>query len=370
MISIIKKLSDDLILELKKADEIWVAVGLLNNKGLELITEAIPKTCKMNFIIGIDLPTDPKALSNLLALEKKRTVVAKIFDLKNEFFHPKVYIIKSGKQLIAFVGSANCTNGGLEKNIEMSISFKDKNTCKQLIDWFQKYLLPKSQTLDSDFIKEYKPKYEKRIKRQKIDKHEIIEFKNKENKEFKSYIKSQDAFIKKLKLFRATKKYQLIIKERQQTIRRLKKSLDYPNFVDIDLEKFLSIRELGTIPAIKVKKQINQNTKKFTQLLKFICNETIPLKDRIDEGLNGKYKIDEVKEALLSKILVMHNPKKYFVRNRAFLKNMKSFGLSFPRGIKAGERYIQTRNILQNIITEIKIGDFAILDGCLFDINN
>ena len=50
MTSISKKLSDSLKTELKKADEIWIAVGLLNSKGLEFIIKSIPKNCKMNFI--------------------------------------------------------------------------------------------------------------------------------------------------------------------------------------------------------------------------------------------------------------------------------------------------------------------------------
>src|SRR5258706_14273837 len=119
MISISSNLSYDLKTELKKADEIWIAVGLLNNSGLEFILTTIPKTCKLNFIIGIDLPTDPKALSKLLSLKGKRTINTKI--LTEDFFHPKVYIIKFRKLLTAFVGSANCTMGGLKENIEMSI---------------------------------------------------------------------------------------------------------------------------------------------------------------------------------------------------------------------------------------------------------
>jgi HKD family nuclease len=157
--------------ELKKADEIWVAVGLLNNSGLQFILITVNISCRLKFIVGIDLPTAPKALSKLLSLKSKRRITAKI--LTEDFFHPKVYIIKSQRQSISFVGSANCTMGGLKENIEMSIVTKDSAVSKNLIDWFEKELLPNSQPLTADFIKDYKPKYDNRIKRRKKEKKEI-----------------------------------------------------------------------------------------------------------------------------------------------------------------------------------------------------
>ncbi|MEI8202907.1 MAG: phospholipase D family protein, partial [Bacteroidota bacterium] len=150
MTTISHKLSVNLKSELKNAEEIWVAVGLLNLTGLDFLLQALPDTCKLNFIVGIDLPTDPKALIKLLSLKGKRTTNVKI--LTESFFHPKVYIIKSHKLFTAFIGSANCTNGGLNANIEMSIGTKETNICKELIGWFENTLLPISQPLTSDFI--------------------------------------------------------------------------------------------------------------------------------------------------------------------------------------------------------------------------
>ncbi len=220
--------------------------------------------------------------------------------------------------------------------------------------------------MTSDFIKDYKPKYEARIKRNKFDKKEINKFKQKANLEHIANLEEKASIIRKLIKFRTTSKFKEILKERQHTIRDLKECLDYPNFVDIDLKRFLTIRELGTIVAIKVKNSIEKNPKKLTELLKFICDEKIPIKNRMDEGLNGKYKIDEVKEAFLSKVLVAHNPKIYFVHNKAFIKNLKPFGLSFSKGLSTGEKYEETAIIMRDILHETKIDNLAILDHCLF----
>ncbi len=118
--------------ELKNADEIWVAVGLLNNTGLEFIVNAIPVNCIMNFIVGINLPTEPKALTKLLTYNIKFGSIAKIST--DKFFHPKVYIISKDNSITAFVGSANSTNGGFKDNIEMSLMTKDNKVCKKLIE--------------------------------------------------------------------------------------------------------------------------------------------------------------------------------------------------------------------------------------------
>ncbi len=166
MTSITTPLSKQLKNELKNANEIWVAVGLINKSGLEFILDSAPKTCKMNFVVGIDLPTDPSALYTLLKLRVKRKIsVANV--LLEDFFHPKVYVIKSGKKLSAFVGSSNCTNGGLNKNIEMSLNTKNIGACTQLLKWFNEILVKKSEPLTIEFIDDYQPKYDKRIKRRK-----------------------------------------------------------------------------------------------------------------------------------------------------------------------------------------------------------
>ena len=236
MTTITEKLSGDLKSELKKADEIWIAVGLLNYKGLLFILERVSKACRLNFVVGIDLPTEPKALSKLLSLKGKRPITAKV--LTEDFFHPKVYIIKSGRKLTAFVGSANCTNGGLEANIEMSIGTKDKNVCKELIKWFEKTLLPASQPLSFDFINQYKPKYDNRLKRITKEKAEIESIKEKEQIKLQANLRLRAKFISQLKHFRKKKEYLKNKKHRQLIVRELRKCLDYPNFKNLDLKLF------------------------------------------------------------------------------------------------------------------------------------
>jgi HKD family nuclease len=359
-------LSKDIQNKLKKADEIWIAVGLLNNRGLQLILDAVPKNCKLNFIVGINLPTDPKALSKLLSLKGKRRITTKI--LTEDFFHPKVYVVKSVKQLTAFVGSANCTIGGFEENIEMSLVTKDKKVCNKLIHWFDKVLVPRSQLLTADFIKDYKPKYDNRIKRRKKEKEEIDELIENEQIKSQANFKARAKLLSALKAIRRSKDYPQNKLYRQRVIRDLRKCLDYPNFKNIDLDTFFSIKELGTIDRRIVKSQILANRRKFTKLMQRVCDEEIPIEVRIDEALQGKLSIKNIGKGFISKVLVAHNAKKYYLHNDLFASRLRPFGLELPRGLSFGEKYKLTRDILKDVMKETNIDDYATLDHCIWRI--
>jgi hypothetical protein len=150
----------------------------------------------------------------------------------------------------------------------------------------------------------------------------------------------------------------------------LRKCLDYPNFKSIDLKTFFSIKELGTIVPIRVKGKILANLKRFTKLMKFTCDEDVPLKTRIDEALHGKLSIENIGEGFISKVLVAHNSKKYYLHNEVFTDRLRPFGLILPRGLSFGEKYELTRDILKEIMDVTNIDDFATLDQCLWSIND
>lgn len=350
----------DLRTVLRKANEIWVAVGLLNNPGLQYILDNVPNSCKLNFVVGIDLPTDPQALSKLLSLKSKRVINSRV--LTGYFFHPKVYIIKSSGKLVSFVGSANCTMGGLEDNIEMSIGTGNTMVCKNLINWFIKDLFPNAQPITAEFIKDYRPKYAIRLKRRKKDEKEIDDLKEKERSKAQANIKASAKLIETLKKNRQSRGYKEIVKERQAVVKKIKRSLDYPNFRNLDLKAFFNIKALGTIVPIRVKGKITEDPTRFAYLMQLICDEKKPIKERIDEALNGRFAIDNVKEGFISKVLVAHNSKKYYLHNQVFSTKLKSFGLELPRGLSFGEKYELTREVLQMILKRTGIDDFATFD--------
>jgi HKD family nuclease len=366
---ITSKLSDNLISACNSADEIWIAVALLNLNGFNSILAGIKNDCKINFIGGVDLPTDPAALKKILELRtiKKHTVTAYIFN--KEVYHPKVYVIRKNGQLKSFIGSANCTSGGLEGNMEMTLEIDSQKISMQLLDWFEKlkdYTIP----LTLDFVADYLPKYKNRLKRKSEENKEIKSFKKDIQRKKEDDWKNRSLLIAKLKKIRKSPEYANIKNQRNQKVNELKKAIDYPNFKKIDLPAFWKIKDLGTIVPIRVKAQIENDRIKFTKLMKYICNDKIKLSLRVDEALNvnGKLRIENIGMAFISKVLVIHNPSEYYIYNKEVLESLRPFGLSFVRGSSFGEKYMSVRDTLKSILLETGIDDFAVLDQCLIKI--
>ena len=109
MSTLITKLSDNLLSDIKNADEIWIAVALMSNDGLNFILDNLKPSCKQNYLVGIDLPTDPKALKKMLKLQLSTNINVRLHTNK-EYFHPKLYLIKKETSYSAYIGSANCWN--------------------------------------------------------------------------------------------------------------------------------------------------------------------------------------------------------------------------------------------------------------------
>ena len=143
-------------IHLQEASELYVAVALLKDFGLNFIETTIPEDCKRKYLVGIHLPTSPNALRSLLQFQtqKPMCIEAKIYD-GGEVYHPKVYIIKKqSNEWVAFIGSSNATHGGLATNVEMNIFITDQQQCQQLTDWF-KDIYVKGIFFDEDYIKKY-----------------------------------------------------------------------------------------------------------------------------------------------------------------------------------------------------------------------
>lgn len=356
-------LSSDLKLAFQNADEIWVAVALMTYSGLNFIQQNIPDKCQQNYILGIDLPTDPKVLDSLYQNEFNGQVNISMF-VEKSFYHPKVYIVRSETNYIAFVGSANCTKSGLESNIEMSIIINDKDECLELISWFNS-LQDQTKNLTQSLIDIYKDAYKVKKKEKKEDEKLTKNIKNRIKIDAIAKMKSRAKLVTILKTYRNGNGYKVVKKERKQVINDTKKALNYPDFDKIDIESFFSIYELGHIlpfPKPTIKREIDR----FRKMLNFLIDESIDISDRFNETTKGNLTIRGVQDALISKVLTIHNPDLYYVKNGKSETTLKKFGLEFPKNISKGEQYKATCSFLIEICNETGIEDLAILDHYLY----
>ena len=166
------KLSLELNQTLKNCDEIWVAVALISDSGFKFIQDNISHTAKQNYLVGIGLPTSPKVLSQLKDKEGNGLFQSKIYHKANMLFHPKVYVIKTGNKLTAYVGSGNCTDGGFDKNLELSVKTDEQVFCESLLTWFNT-LFNFGIPITDEFLQSYSLLFERRTERMEQDKNEL-----------------------------------------------------------------------------------------------------------------------------------------------------------------------------------------------------
>lgn len=158
----LKYLEIDLVRSLNEAKSVSIAVALIKDYGFKIIENSTPPSCKRKYILGIHLPTPPNILRRFLALQNQYPgeVESRIYSA-GENYHPKVYIIeKQSGELIAFVGSANATRGGLTHNIEMSIAITNPQECERLQNWFDG-LFNSSKLYDEAYIAKYEISYKR-----------------------------------------------------------------------------------------------------------------------------------------------------------------------------------------------------------------
>jgi len=123
---------------LPEAKNVYIATALIKDYGYQIIERFLPQNAKRYYLIGLNLPSDASVFEQMLTVPEERGQT-RIF-LDNQTFHPKVYLIERlCGTWIAFIGSANTTNGGLIGNVEMSLQTEERETCAALHDWFENH---------------------------------------------------------------------------------------------------------------------------------------------------------------------------------------------------------------------------------------
>jgi len=160
----IRSLGDQLLPDLQNATEFYAAVALMNDYGLAVIENALPRNCLRVYLVGTHLPTPPTVLRTLLNLQSINSahVFSRVWK-ENANYHPKVYIVRNSiGELAVFIGSANATRGGFQRNIEISVKIVDPAQTEELLLWFTEVFM-----LGKTFNSQYIDLYEKTYKRNK-----------------------------------------------------------------------------------------------------------------------------------------------------------------------------------------------------------
>lgn len=151
------------------------------------------------------------------------------------------------------------------------------------------------------------------------------------------------------------------------TVSRIKEALDYDNgFANIDIDKFLKIKELGNIRQ-SYKKELKRAIKsyKLRDLFLLLCNDDESIEERY-KAATEEHKIRGCDKNMITKVLAVHNPQKYMLWNGVTEDIMHKYDIRFERGTKEYQKYGHLCSEFKDIITELKIKDFVVLDLMMF----
>ncbi len=178
------KLENELIKLLPNAEQIWIAAAAFSDYGFDLIQNHISKNAKQYYLLGINLPTPPSVIRKVKEIQEESKIEGKVYLKENQFFHPKLYLLKIGDKLVGFLGSGNCTRGGLKDNIELNLKITSESFCQDLLENYFLTYFKLGTKITNSFIEDYELIFARRNKRMDEDKEDLkilIPSKNKIN---------------------------------------------------------------------------------------------------------------------------------------------------------------------------------------------
>lgn len=136
-VSFIPHLQAVLPAELHTAHAVCIAAALFSEAAVIRLREHLPSSAVVEILVGLDLPTTPTALDELLAWSyAAEKVTVRVWATTASYFHPKVYLVQQEREWVAYVGSANCTEGGWEYNEELTVRVDTPAASSLRQEWF------------------------------------------------------------------------------------------------------------------------------------------------------------------------------------------------------------------------------------------
>lgn len=161
------------VAQLKASVSFHIAMALISKAGLDLVLEALTSHldggAAGKMLVGIDLPTDPQALSSLHKLQSDfpgQFVLRRFKPEKKRVFHPKLSIFVGPKgHKTAIIGSSNLTHGGFVENVEVNLLLDSRKEVGNLLKFFNVLFLGRnSQPVNTAWLKEYQTTWANRKK--------------------------------------------------------------------------------------------------------------------------------------------------------------------------------------------------------------
>lgn len=360
IIELLEKELHEMVLE---SDEIYIVSGLISTDGAKKLCDELDENVNadwdnIHIIVGIDMPTPADALRTLKKLRDDHRVDVSYYAKKGYFFHPKVYLFGNEGECVAYVGSANYTSAGLGKNIELTAKITDKQDCRRILNWINRI------REDSRFISDSMLDRYRKTRGKKHDLDNVDDFKTKESE---YYAKELMSLLRKCRQDEDT--YEDYCDERADSLEDLERIIDKDGgFKRFDIKEFCKEEALGwIIPVYSRHLKDAKREGKLLNLCTMLTNEKLSLAKRVNLAMTDpRYQIYGAGINFISKILTVLYPKKCFLWNNASIWSFKALGNKLRTGLSVGEKYECYCNYYSQIMDELDIENFAVLDRMLY----
>lgn len=168
MVEIVTDEHYELIISLfeKTDDEIRIISPFLSKRMAELLCDASNKGIKCSFITRFYLQDFLDGSNSLEGLQNMLDSGVNLYALVG--LHTKLYLFGDDD---AIVGSANFTEGGMVRNVELSVHMKDEDAINQLHDYYddleENIKNTKEGIITQEMLDEYTSKYQEQKKKNK-----------------------------------------------------------------------------------------------------------------------------------------------------------------------------------------------------------
>lgn len=172
------------------------------------------------------------------------------------------------------------------------------------------------------------------------------------------------------KFFASNRLKQYYWDERTEVADDIKSALKYPTF-DFDrdgFEEFYKIQALGHLIEIR-KPVVWRQRKRLRAALRQLVDDSKPIEARLSALVDsdGQYRIEGARLNFFSKVLAVHDPRRFTVFNQPIAKALESFGYETPRGYTVAQKYLEFASLMKEFLEESGARNTLDLDAFFYD---
>ena len=358
----------DLTHSLRDAKAVTLVMAFAKRSGWISIKEALLSgNASIDILVGLNFDiTEPAVLSEWLRLQEKDPYrfTVRVAPLK-PVFHPKVILVqRQDDSRFAIIGSGNLTGGGLSTNVECGVMLEAKAQIDELVSWQSELA---STPLTAEIIEAYRPLHKEAVKanwtaRRPASKLRAL-LRGAHVPDSYEPLSNWDIphFLKDMNQFFTTQDGIDNLENRIEGAKSIRALLDMPtfNFTKQSWEEFYGIPEFGRIRQSY--KAMSKYTNQLRKTLRILTSSNLS-EDELEDilGMHGKYHVRGLGTNLVSKILTVHDRRRWPLFNARVKMTFAHYGYNAEWGATP---YLRFSVMMRRILSQGGTPDFWAMDA-------